>query len=313
MTDRSATIRLHVGPPEHPWRADIEDAVRRGGAEVVVAEEASGLIWLARGAGEGLEGILGDHLRWVQLRSAGVDQWTSIGGLDRARRWTAARGVYAETVAEHALTLVLMGLKDMHRYTRASGWDIEAKGRGRLLRESTVVVVGAGGIGTELIGYLQPMTPHVIAVTRGGRVVPGANETVAADELHDVLPRVDVVVLAAPATPETRQLIGRRELALMRPDAWLVNIARGSLVDTDALVSALARSEIGGAALDVTDPEPLPDGHPLWSEPRAIVTPHAANPGVAQLPRLAAFIEENVRRFVAGEELLGEVDLDAGY
>ena len=313
MTQSVQPVRLHVSPQHHPWRADIEAAVERGGAEVAAAEDAVGLIWLARGAGEGLDEILADHLRWVQLRSAGIDQWNATGGLDRRRIWTTTRGVYAETVAEHALTLMLMGLKEMHVYTRASSWEAGSKQRGRLLGDMTVAVVGAGGIGQQLIRYLEPMGPHVIAVTRRGRLVAGAHENVVAGELRGILPRADVVVLAAPATHETHHLIGGAELEAMRPNAWLVNVGRGTLIDTDALVVALERGDIGGAALDVTDPEPLPDGHPLWCEPRAIITPHAANPGVAQLPRLAAFITENVRRFVTGEELLGRVDHEAGY
>lgn len=313
MNQNLGTVRLHVGPHHHPWRRDVEVAVERGGAVVSAAEEAVGLIWLARGAGEGLDEILGDHLRWVQLRSAGIDQWNATGGLDRTRIWTTTRGVYAETVAEHALTLMLMGLKEMHVYTRASSWEVDSKQRGRLLGEMTVAVAGAGGIGQQLIRYLEPMSPHVIAVTRRGRVVAGAHENVVAGELGAVLPRADVIVLAAPATDQTHHLIGSAELETMRPNAWLVNVGRGTLIDTEALVVALKGGGIGGAALDVTDPEPLPDGHPLWSEPRAIITPHAANPGIAQLPRLSAFITENVRRFVTDEELLGRVDHDAGY
>jgi phosphoglycerate dehydrogenase-like enzyme len=99
----------------------------------------------------------------------------------------------------------------------------------------------------------------------------------------------------------------------MRDDAWLVNVARGSLVDTGALVAALAAGSIAGAALDVTDPEPLPDGHPLWSEPRALITPHVANPDATLRRYLAELVEENVRRFAAGDELASLIDLDAGY
>src|SRR5690606_18442829 len=113
---------------------------------------------------------------------------------------------------------------------------------------------------------------------RSGRPVPGADLVVTPDRLGEVLRESDFVVIAAPATSATRHLIGRRELGLMRDSAWLVNIARGSLIDTDALVDALRTGEIAGAALDVTDPEPLPDGHPLWTEPRALITPHSANP-----------------------------------
>ena len=108
-------------------------------------------------------------------------------------------------------------------------------------------------------------------------------------------------------------MIGARELGAMQDHAWVVNVARGSLIDTNALVEALAEERIGGAALDVTDPEPLPDGHPLWTEPRALITLHTANPPDALARALAGRIEENVARFGAGEELIGLIDVEAGY
>jgi phosphoglycerate dehydrogenase-like enzyme len=312
MTDRPA-VRVAVGPSGHDWEAPVTRTIQQAGAEVVPAAQATALVWLTNKAEDGLDELLHDDIDWVQLRSAGVDRWVSHGHLDVHRQWTAARGIYADSVAEHTLALVLAGLKLLPTYARATRWDPDAKDRGRLLRDSTVVVVGAGGIGQEFIRYLAPMGPHVVAVTRSGRTVDGADEHLAADQLLEVLPRADVVVLAAPATPGTRHLIGTRELQLLPDDAVLVNIARGSLVDTEALVEGLVAGLIGAAALDVTDPEPLPDGHPLWTEPRAFITPHAANPGAAQLPRLCRLVEENLARYAAGEPLAGRVDLDAGY
>jgi phosphoglycerate dehydrogenase-like enzyme len=306
-------LRVAVGPAGHAWEAPVTASIRRAGGEVVPAAQATALVWLSNKAEDGLDQLLHDGIEWVQLRSAGVDRWVSRGHLDPDRRWTAARGIYADSVAEHTLALVLAGLKLLPTYARATSWDPGAKDRGRLLQDATVVVVGAGGIGREFIRYLGPMGPHVVAITRRGRPVDGADEHLPADRLREVLPRADVLVLAAPATPGTRHLVGTPELELLPHDALLVNIARGSLVDTDALVEALSAGLIGGAALDVTDPEPLPDGHPLWTEPRAFVTPHAANPGAAQLPRLCQLVEENLERYAAGEPLAGEVDLDAGY
>jgi D-3-phosphoglycerate dehydrogenase len=121
------------------------------------------------------------------------------------------------------------------------------------------------------------------------------------------------VVVAAAYTPETKGLFDAEMLARMRPDAWLINVARGGLVDTDALVGALRRKEIAGAALDVTDPEPLPDDHPLWSLDDVVITPHVANTWVMGLPELRARITRNVRRFAAGETLEGPVDPSLGY
>jgi phosphoglycerate dehydrogenase-like enzyme len=304
--------RIHVGPDGQEWFEPAIEAVKRGGGQPSEAHEARAVVWLEMSV-DGLQARVHDGIEWVQLRAAGVDRWLAEDALDRDRVWTAAQGVYSSAVAEHALTLLLAGAKQLHRSARATSWNAEAKWWGDLIEGATVTVVGAGGIGTRLIHYLVALDARVIAVTRSGRTVPGAAISLPAHRLSEVWPVADHVVLAAPATDETRYLVGGPELAAMKENAWLVNIARGSMVDQDALVEALRTGRLGGAALDVTEPEPLPDDHPLWDEPRAIITPHVANPGSAQLPRLMARIEENVRRFVAGEPLLGQVDLDAGY
>ena len=174
-------------------------------------------------------------------------------------------------------------------------------------------IVGAGGIGRALIGLLEPFGAEVIAVTRRGHDVPGAARTLAADRVGEAWGEAHHVVIAAPATDGTRHLVGARELAAMREDAWLINVARGSLVDTDALVEALRAGSIAGAALDVTDPEPLPDGHPLWELPNVLITPHVATPPEAERRHFAERVRENVRRLAAGEELEGLIDPDGGY
>ena len=176
-----------------------------------------------------------------------------------------------------------------------------------------MVVLGAGGITTSLLQLLAPFRCPVTVVRRSGEPVEGAARTVAMDELDAVLADALVVVLALALTPETRHVIGAGQLAAMRDDAWLVNVARGPHVDTDALVTALRDGAIGGAGLDVTDPEPLPDGHPLWSLPNCLITPHTANPWQTAQPLLARRITDNVRRSAAGEPLVGLVDLDRGY
>jgi phosphoglycerate dehydrogenase-like enzyme len=160
---------------------------------------------------------------------------------------------------------------------------------------------------------LAPHDVSVLAVTRRGRPVPGAARTLAADGLADVWSQADHFVIAAPATGATRHLVGAEQLRAMPDHGWIVNVARGSLIDTDALVEALRAGAILGAGLDVTDPEPLPDGHPLWASPRAIITPHVANPPTAQLRKLAERVRENVARFSAGEPLLAPVEQDRGY
>jgi phosphoglycerate dehydrogenase-like enzyme len=160
---------------------------------------------------------------------------------------------------------------------------------------------------------LVPFGVRMTAVNRTGTPAPWAVRTHPATELLQLIPDADWIVLAAAATPQTRHLIGRDALAAMQPDAWLVNVARGTLVDTGALVDALRERRIGGAALDVTDPEPLPDDHPLWTLDNAIITSHTANTFSMALPELARLVERNVRAFIAGEPLEAAIDPALGY
>src|SRR5215216_6382850 len=286
--------RIYVGPERDHFGAEnangLLGAVERGGG-VVVDEpvDAEALVWLGSENSK-LPELLHPGIRWVQLPSAGV---------------------FSGAVAEHALALMLAGARRLHECARATSW--EEAGWGRLFGGSTVVILGAGGIGRALIRLLEPFGARVLAVTRSGREVPGATESCSADRTGELWPEGDFFVVAAPATGATEKMIGARELGAMQDHAWVVNVARGSLIDTNALVEALAEERIGGAALDVTDPEPLPDGHPLWTEPRALITPHIANPPGALARALAGRIEENVARFGADEELIGLIDVEAGY
>jgi phosphoglycerate dehydrogenase-like enzyme len=290
---------VHVAPESD--RA-VEEAVLAGGGRIGPLEDASALIWLDWDSNT-FDVELPERVRWVQLPSAGVENW--LPRIDRDRVWTSAAGAYGLPVAEHALALMLAGARRLPDCARATTWTAPPA---RPLDGSTVAIVGAGGIGRTLIGLLEPLDVEVLAVTRRGR-----DGTLPADRLGEVLPRAHHVVIAAPATADTRHIVGAAELEAMREDAWLVNVARGSLVDTGALVAALARGAIAGAALDVTDPEPLPDGHPLWSEPRALITPHIANPPATLRRYLARHVQENVARFANGEPLGSRIDLEAGY
>ncbi|WP_380171167.1 D-isomer specific 2-hydroxyacid dehydrogenase family protein [Kineococcus sp. DHX-1] len=302
------TPAVHIGPQDDP---QLSEAVERGGGRVVPLADAEALVVVG---GHGDLPELHDGIRWVQLPSAGIESWVESGVLDRDRTWTSATGAYSTSVAEGAVALLLAGIRGIGRAARATTWDNQAlDGVQTSLRGATVAIVGAGGIGKAMIPAFLGLGARVLAVTRRGLPVEGAYETWAADRVRDVFAVADHVVLAAPATADTAALVGADELAALGSQGWLVNIARGSLVDTDALVAALRDGTIAGAALDVTDPEPLPDGHPLWAEPRAIVTPHSTNPSSLRVPLLAERVEENVRRFAAGEDLLGLVDLDAGY
>lgn len=302
--------RVHVAPVDSPWADAIRGAVETGGGQHTGIEDAEALIWLEKHA-RGLEDVLHDGIRWVQYRMAGIDALVAAGVIDDRRTSTTARGIYADSVAEHSYALILSALNRIQELVRRGRPGPALQGR--RLGDLTVAVVGAGGIGTALIRLLGPSGADIIAVTRSGRSIEGCTRSLPASRLDEVWPIADVVVLAAPSTTATDRLIDADVLARMPQDAVLINIARGPLVDTDAVLEALRTGRLGAAALDVTDPEPLPDGHPLWSEPRALITPHSANPGSSQIIRLCALVTENVQRFIAGDALRNTVDLEAGY
>lgn len=302
-----------IGPePVASW---VADAVVRGGGSIVTAPEANALVWTSpRGPAE-LQALLASapDIEWVQLPWAGVEEYAVAGVFADdvpVRRWTCGKGVYAEPVAEHALALALAGLRSFPDRVRATAWGRQA---GLSLFDGKVTIVGGGGIAEALVSLLRPMRVDVTVVRRSAAPMEGVNNVVTPDRLHEALPGADVVFLALALTPETSGLIGAAELALMERHAWLVNVARGAHVDTGALVEALRSGSIGGAGLDVTEPEPLPEDHPLWSLTNVILTPHTANTQEMARPLLGARITENVRRFVAGEDLIGFVDPGLGY
>jgi D-3-phosphoglycerate dehydrogenase len=286
----------------------LAKAVTEAGGVVTPLDVADAVIW-ANWQPDSLP-ELPERVRWVQLPGAGVAPWLGRIRAAPATTFTSAAGVYARPVAEHALALLLAGVRGLHAAARATTWERQFGGT---LEGATVAVIGAGGIGSALINLLGPHGVDVIAVTRSGRSVPGATRSVAAAQLAEVWPAADHVVLAAPATAATQHLVGRTQLAALREHSWLVNIARGSLVDTGALVDALDAGSIGGAALDVTNPEPLPDRHPLWNHPRALITCHVATVPAAESPRFAARVRENLDRFIAGMPLLSQINVEEGY
>jgi phosphoglycerate dehydrogenase-like enzyme len=273
---------------------------------------ADALVWLDSADLDGLRRALAaaSAARWIQLPVAGVERMAGSGLLDPARTWTSAKGAYAEPVAEHALALALAGLRSLRRRISARSWGEPA---GQSLYDEPVTILGGGGIATSLLELLAPFRVTATAVRRSADPVPGAASTLPQARLHEALAGARIVFLALALTPGTEKIIGSAELAAMRPDAWLVNVARGRHVDTGALVAALRNGAIGGAALDVTDPEPLPDGHPLWQLENCIITPHTADTPEMIERLLARRIQENVARFAAGQALTGLVDPAAGY
>ena len=298
--------------PEPRFVAAVEAA---GGVVEPLSERTRGIVWLSYQDAHDFPPVLAAHpgIGWVQLPFAGVDAFAAVLAAEQRPGlvWTSAKGAYAQPVAEHALTLTLALLRVLPKRVRATNWSTAQEGTS--LYGLNVVILGAGGIALELVRLLEPFGVRVTIVRRTPQPVPGAERTVSADRLDAVLPDADVVVVAAALTETTRRLFGAPQFAAMKPTAVFVNIARGGLVDTDALLAALRGCEIAGAGVDVTDPEPLPDGHPLWSEPNCIVTPHQADTPEMVAPLLAERIRSNVRAFLGDGRFVGLVDPAAGY
>jgi phosphoglycerate dehydrogenase-like enzyme len=310
--------RLLVGPVRDEL---FITAVERGGGQVVDQNDGAGQdgidgIILFRFQADELAAVLEAHpgVQWVQLPMAGVERVVDSGFLADPRwssvTWTCAKGSFARPVAEHALVLALAGLRHLPERARATTWGRRA---GTTLYGADVTILGGGGIATELLALLAPFEVNTTVVRKNLLPLEGATRTIPSNKLHSALPGALVVFLALALSSETIGILGEPELSLMGRETWLVNVARGRHVRTDDLVNALEAGRIGGAALDVTHPEPLPDGHPLWSMPNCLITPHTADTEEMTRALLAERVEENVRRLVAGLPFIGVVDPVVGY
>lgn len=259
------------------------------------------------------------NLRWVQARSAGVDQYVELPGIRNNELvvLTNMQGIHGPVIAEHVMGTLLALSRDLPAYLEAQArgeWAREAGSGQRALAGATMLVAGMGGIGTEVAKRAHGFDMRVLATVRTKRAAPSFVDELGTDkDFERFLPLADVVVICLPLTSETEGLFDARILDLMKDDAVLVNIGRGPIVDTDALVRALEEGKLGGAALDVTDPEPLPAGHPLWALDNVVITPHVASRAGLTGARRDVLFRENVRRFGAGEPLLNVVDKRAGY
>ena len=295
------------------WRRDsLVQAVEAGGGEVTDPDVAEALVWAEPARADLLPPMLDDNvnIEWVQLPYAGIEPFLEMLRSRPNLTWTCGKGVYAPPVAEHVLAMALAGLRGLSSYAQADSWS---QPQGRNLFGANVTILGGGGITEHLIPLLQPFDCKITVVRNQLIPVQGATEVLASQDLHSVLPSSDLLVLALALTPETAGIISKTELALLPNHAWLINVARGGHVVTEDLVEALREGSIGGAALDVTDPEPLPDGHPLWSFDNCLITPHIGNTPEMGLPLLAQRVTENVERRIAGSNLIGPVDVDLGY
>ncbi|MDX1394952.1 MAG: D-2-hydroxyacid dehydrogenase [Gemmatimonadota bacterium] len=270
----------------------------------------------------------GTRLRWIQLPAAGVERFLAIPGLaDRDLVLTNAQRIFAPGGAEHVLALALALTRRIPlslELQRDRSWDAHAvtgptpyTGSGSELRElrgRTMLIAGLGGIGTETARLAHGIGMRVTATRNSSRDGPEFVDYVGlADEFETLAAEADVVVNTLPLTADTEGMFDAAMFASLKPGALFINIGRGRTVDTDALVAALREGRLAGAGLDVTDPEPLPAGHPLWGMSNVIITPHVGGDSDGHMERMYLLFEENLRRFAAGDPLLSVVDPARGY
>jgi phosphoglycerate dehydrogenase-like enzyme len=251
------------------------------------------------------------RLRWLQAMGAGVD-WALVPELPAGVQVTRAPGVFGPWMSEYVLGWCAWVTQKMETYRAAQRerrW-IETVVPGRLAG-ATLCLVGVGDIGRAIARAARALGMRVVGVTRSGARVPGVERIYRTARLTAALAAADFVVLVVPLTPTTHGLIGARELAAMRPTAWLLNVARGAVVDEPALLAALERGAIAGAVLDVFTTEPLPPESPLWALPNVVVTPHVSGPSTPD--ELAPLFNDNLARWRAGRPLRHVVDRARGY
>jgi phosphoglycerate dehydrogenase-like enzyme len=306
---RVANNHVAIQPKSDPA---YEQAVSSAGGEVAnLSDQVTALIWTDYSAPEKLAEVLAQNpqIEWVQLPFAGVDAFAEI--LSAPVRFTSAKGSYKEPVAEHALALSLALGRKIPVRVKATSW-----GRREAVSfyDSRILIVGAGGITEELIGMLKPFRAR-ISVCRNQAELPlvGCHEVFGLDQLGDKISQADLVVIACALTDKTRGLFDIDLLSKMKPTAFLVNVARGPIIKSDDLLDALDRGLIAGAAVDVTDPEPLPDGHPFFGRDDLIVTPHTADTKEIVMRHFALRVQQNVKAFLGQGPWIGEVDPERGY
>jgi len=291
---------------------EYEKALELGGAKFSpMGPEVRGLIWTDYSSPAALGELIDSNpqLEWVQLPFAGVDAFAAQ--LDKKVLFTSAKGAYREPVAEHALMLALALGRKIPIRVKASSWG---KSEAFSFYDSKVLLIGAGGISEELAKLLAPFRAQITVVRNNPELAfAGAKSVVGVDKLDSLLPEADLVIVTCALTELTRGLINYQRLSLFKPTAYLVNIARGPIVVSGDLLRALNEGLLAGAGLDVTDPEPLPDGHAFYGRDDLILTPHTADTKEIVTRLFAARIEQNVKAFLGTGEWVGRVSPGLGY
>lgn len=288
-----------------------EHAVLESGSTLSpLGKNVGALIWTDYSDPKGLEQTLRDNpqLEFVQLPFAGVDAFQNV--LHFPVRFACAKGSYREPVAEHALMLAMALGRVVPERVRATSWGRKFAAS---LYDANILIVGAGGITEELLKLLAPFRCDVTVVRNKAEALSGATRTVQLAELDDYLPKADWVFLACSLTESTRNLFDLERFKKMKDSSYFVNVARGAVVNTTDLVTALNDGVIAGAGVDVTEPEPLPDGHPLWSAKNVIITPHTADTNAQVVRLFSVRIKENLAAYKGLGDWVGLVDPELGY
>lgn len=300
--------KVTIAPKSFPA---YEQAVIESGSVLAPLDDTVGaLIWTDYADPKGLAKVLTDNpqLEFVQLPFAGVDAFQEV--LGAPVRFACAKGSYREPVAEHALLLAMALGRVIPERVRARSWGRKFAAS---LYDSNVLIVGAGGIAEELLKQLEPFRCKVTVVRNRLEDLAGAYKTVQLRGLDENLAEADWVFLACSLTESTRNLFDLSRFKIMKSSAYLVNVARGAVVNTDDLVIALNEGIIAGAGVDVTHPEPLPDGHPLWDAKNVIITPHTADTNQQVVRLFSIRIKENLAAYKGLGDWVGLVDTELGY
>jgi len=262
----------------------------------------------------------GKKLKWVQIRSAGSEGVLHLSSSTDLRDsqivLTNNQIVQGPEIADHAMAMLLSLTRKLPHYAANKQKEFWERGGfdGIELQTKNAVIIGVGGIGMQIAQRAWAHGMNVVGVDPEDiPYSPFIKNVVKPDRLDEVIPTADVVFVSAPHTPESHKMVGPKQFDMMKKNSYFIAVSRGGLYDLDALVKALDSKRLAGAGVDVTDPEPLPAGHPLWKFPNAIITPHIAGRSDLDAGRMNATIRENVKRFVEGKPLINVVDKRKGY
>lgn len=257
------------------------------------------------------------NLKWIQLNNAGTEGYCDPQILSPHVQLTNATGAYGLAISEHMIGCLFMLRKKLHLYyANQLREEWKKEGHVAIVQGSRVLSVGMGDIGSTFLRKMKALGAVTVGIKRtAGEMPPYVDELYTAEALERELPLADIVALSLPGNDETRGIMNEHRLGLMKKTAVLLNVGRGSAVDTEALFKCLSMGKIAGAALDVTDPEPLPEGHPLWKAPNVVITPHIS--GGFSLPetleQIVEICADNLTRYLKGEPLRNQIDRKSGY